>query len=408
MARNLLAAALLFAVAVASAAAPRRRTGLTPSPSPPPTRRRASGDRPAPPAPPAPPPSAAAAAAFAANFLDSDAAAGGGVALASPFAVGAPLSHARCPFDLSRGWRADDLSLRVTQLVPDGRMEEAWACSARMLEDVRAGRVAVSEDALAGLEVNEQILATLVAPRAANGMPAPRVYHNVLGASNGWPANSSDPLPPPPERGADPSIMQWDGVFSRAQCEAMVELFEASPQFDGNLFSNGRVQVNHAFKKAREVDVSSDAASDEQWAAVDRLLLATMTRLLAEYEARNPAVRDMRNPLADEGFRMKRYRNDGREHHAYHVDAGQEPFAAPRRVIAVLMYVNDVEEGGETVFLNQGRAVAPRCGRAVFFPAAFTHVHAGRRPVSGPKYVLANFIAIPQPPPPQGMQYVQG
>jgi hypothetical protein len=76
------------------------------------------------------------------------------------------------------------------------------------------------------------------------------------------------------------------------------------------------------------------------------------------------------------------------------------PYAHPRplflcvlsRVIAVLVYVNDVEEGGETVFLNQGVAVKPRCGRIILFPCSFTHVHAGRSPLSGAKYVVANFI----------------
>ena len=85
-------------------------------------------------------------------------------------------------------------------------------------------------------------------------------------------------------------------------------------------------------------------------------------------------------------------KNDGTEHHAYHVDSGQEPTCGPRRLIAVLIYLNNVTEGGETVFLNQGMAVTPRCGRVLFFPTTFNYIHAGRRPVSNYKYVVANFI----------------
>jgi hypothetical protein len=142
---------------------------------------------------------------------------------------------------------------------------------------------------------------------------------------------------------------------------------------------------------------------------------------LEEYEALNGAVRNLKNPLFDEGFRMKRYKNDGTEHHAYHVDSGQEPSCSPRRNIAVLIYLNEVREGGETVqgssrcifyifgkftfivsvhvctyfpqvFYNHGMAVQPKCGRVLFFPTSFTYVHAGRRPVSNYKYVVANFI----------------
>ena len=80
--------------------------------------------------------------------------------------------------------------------------------------------------------------------------------------------------------------------------------------------------------------------------------------------------------------------------HEYHADSGQEQRGDPVRVLAFLFYLNDVTEGGETVFLNQAVSIAPRCGRVALFPTAFTHVHAGRRPVSGSKYVVANYIRM--------------
>jgi len=368
----LLAAAAAAAVA---AAAPRSRSSSSPSsPSsssfsaaagggsapaaaeaPPSSRRRASGERGAP---------------------------------APAFRLGAPLSAARCPFPLD-DWRADEHSRLVTALVPEGHIEEAFACSKRIMADVREGAVEVTQDQRRDLEFNDEVLRVLVSPRQPGKR---RVYHNVFGLDSGIPANSSDPLPPPPAR--DPAIVVVDDVLSRAQCEALVSIFEASEHFEGNLYSDGQVKVNHAFKKAREFDISATAHTDAAWAAVDRLLLSALTRLLAEYEARVPVVRTLKNPLDDEGFRMKRYLNDGTEHHHYHADSGQEPLGAPRRIIAFLLYVNDVEVGGETVFLNQGVAVKPRCGRALLFPTAFTYVHAGRRPVSGPKYVVADFITL--------------
>ena len=81
-------------------------------------------------------------------------------------------------------------------------------------------------------------------------------------------------------------------------------------------------------------------------------------------------------------------------HHEYHADSGNEKRGDPVRVLAFLFYLNDVTEGGETVFLNQAVSIAPRCGRVALFPTAFTHVHAGRRPVSGRKYVVANYIRM--------------
>ena len=84
---------------------------------------------------------------------------------------------------------------------------------------------------------------------------------------------------------------------------------------------------------------------------------------------------------------MKRY-NDSSNQHTYHADST----ATSPRLLAVLIYLNEVEAGGETVFLNQGLAVKPKCGRVLVFPTAFTYIHAGRRPHKGRKYVVANFF----------------
>ena len=92
------------------------------------------------------------------------------------------------------------------------------------------------------------------------------------------------------------------------------------------------------------------------------------------------------------GFRLKWYKNDGTEHHNFHADSGQESEHGPRRLLAVLLYLNNVTVGGDTYFLNQGISIQPVCGRMVIFPTSFTFVHAGRRPISNDKYVIANFL----------------
>lgn len=44
------------------------------------------------------------------------------------------------------------------------------------------------------------------------------------------------------------------------------------------------------------------------------------------------------------------------------------------------------------LFVCTGIAVKPKCGRIIMFPTAFMYVHAGRRPISNYKYVVANFL----------------
>lgn len=60
------------------------------------------------------------------------------------------------------------------------------------------------------------------------------------------------------------------------------------------------------------------------------------------------------------------------------------------RVLAWMVYLNDVDEGGETEFLYQGLRVRPKAGRVVIWPGSFTHLHRGNPP-SNTKYVVTGW-----------------
>ena len=62
------------------------------------------------------------------------------------------------------------------------------------------------------------------------------------------------------------------------------------------------------------------------------------------------------------------------------------------RMMLVMLYLNDVEEGGETEFLYQSRRVEPKMGRLVFCPTQFTHTHRGNPPLKGNKYMMNGWL----------------
>ena len=62
------------------------------------------------------------------------------------------------------------------------------------------------------------------------------------------------------------------------------------------------------------------------------------------------------------------------------------------RQLSVVAFLNDVDEGGETVFPALDVTLKPKAGQLVLFPSAFTHVHESRPPVSGPKYTLVSWL----------------
>jgi len=74
-----------------------------------------------------------------------------------------------------------------------------------------------------------------------------------------------------------------------------------------------------------------------------------------------------------------------------HLDAG--PYN-PRAISAVL-YLNDVEEGGETYFDRFDSSISPVAGRLVIFPSTFPYSHEARNPKVGNKYAIVTWFAQP-------------
>jgi hypothetical protein len=67
---------------------------------------------------------------------------------------------------------------------------------------------------------------------------------------------------------------------------------------------------------------------------------------------------------------------------------------ALHRTLLFMFYLNDVEEGGQTEFYYQNKAISPKTGRMVIAPAYFTHTHRGCVPVSNDKYILTSWILL--------------
>jgi len=79
----------------------------------------------------------------------------------------------------------------------------------------------------------------------------------------------------------------------------------------------------------------------------------------------------------------------GEGFHDWHYENGGD---MPYRKLVTMLYLNTVEEGGETEFLYLHRRIQPLQGRLLIFPAGFTHTHRGNPPLRGEKYILTSWL----------------
>ncbi len=76
--------------------------------------------------------------------------------------------------------------------------------------------------------------------------------------------------------------------------------------------------------------------------------------------------------------------------HDWHYEASGKP--ENNRLLNVQLYLNTVNEGGETEFLYEQRREKAEQGKLLIYPSSMTHTHRGNTPLSNDKYILNGWI----------------
>ena len=90
-----------------------------------------------------------------------------------------------------------------------------------------------------------------------------------------------------------------------------------------------------------------------------------------------------------EGLKMKRIKPGGGFHN-WHFESTNVNI---KRKLVLQLYLNDIDEAGETEFLYQNKRLAPKKNRLLIFPADFTYTHRGNPPIGKTdKYILTTWL----------------
>jgi hypothetical protein len=169
----------------------------------------------------------------------------------------------------------------------------------------------------------------------------------------------------------------YDGALSADFCRNTIQRFENDPRKIRGLVGEGVYRPE--FKGTTEIDFNE---IPEGWQDVVSTISQNLKHHLRLYMKQwGRAFKDV--DITHEGFRMSRY--DPGEIFNWHSD---NIGSALSRVITAMWYLNDVDEGGETEYMWNGRAVKPVEGRMVLIPVGWTYYHRSAPPVTGPKYII--------------------
>jgi hypothetical protein len=179
----------------------------------------------------------------------------------------------------------------------------------------------------------------------------------------------------------------YEDAFTKEYCDSVIEYFEESIKAG---FGLTRHQQGNS--RLHKDDTQLYAHSELHVKHIGNHI-ATFNRVFWEniYPEYGQKFAALSGSDAHQNYAFKIQKTEvGQGYHVWHYESSTRD--STDRLLAWTLYLNDVEEGGETEFLYYPKRVKPKAGTFVLWPAGFTHTHRGNPPLSNTKYIVTGWI----------------
>jgi len=138
-----------------------------------------------------------------------------------------------------------------------------------------------------------------------------------------------------------------------------------------------------------KVSILSHSYDLAAWSYLGREFFGSMNNCVTDYLDTYSILKKDRFLLYD--LKVKKIPAGG-GFHAWHYENGSVISAT--RSFVVQLYLNTIEEAGETEFLYMSKRINAKQGRVVIFPAGYSHTHRGNPPIGQDKYIATSWGMI--------------
>jgi hypothetical protein len=191
----------------------------------------------------------------------------------------------------------------------------------------------------------------------------------------------------------DNFIMQYDNLFSAQECQMFIDSFNRMEKA-GFTISRQKEGTASNVKKDDQLyfsDLLSGMELDISDVAPSRMMLERFWNIVYPAYAEQYGIL---NSMATHTVRLTKIQKTeiGGGYHVWHNE--DDSPQNMRRMATFILYLNDVDEGGETEFLYYPKRVKAKQGRFILWPAGFTHTHRGNPPISNTKYIVTGWVEM--------------
>jgi len=189
----------------------------------------------------------------------------------------------------------------------------------------------------------------------------------------------------------------YENAFTPKECEDTIKLFEIYHKA-GYTYSRLQENINSLSSK-NDISATIAPSIELDWNTkfIDSFHKRFYDYIYPIYNIQYPILQSLQKHKSKHIKIQKTWPTQG-----YHVWHCEQDAILNDRLLAWTLYLNDVEEGGETEYLYQSLRIKPKTGTFTLFPAHFTHTHRGNPPLSGVKYIATGWIEFLNTPEPQG------
>lgn len=179
-----------------------------------------------------------------------------------------------------------------------------------------------------------------------------------------------------------PAVKVIDGAFNDCQ-DFIDEIMMEDGWSNGYIGSGENTRVNTDIRDVNVLILEGGFTAPLSWYVVSRGIMLHALDYARQY---GYTVKSMEQP------QVLHYSCDesARQFYKPHVDT--DYVGDHKRDFSAVLYLNTVEEGGDTVFNYFGAGVQPVEGRIVFFPANYAYMHEALPPVSNDKFAVVTWF----------------
>ena len=186
--------------------------------------------------------------------------------------------------------------------------------------------------------------------------------------------------------------MEFDDFYSKEECEKLIEIFERHSKLgltltriEGQGSSAVMVDDEQLFSadmvESLEVDLNNSSwvkDFDQKFWKYAYPPYAAKYGIINSMDPHGLRWMKIQKTLPAQGYHIWHCENMSKFHNG--------------RILTWILYLNDIEDGGESEWLYLSKRTPPKQGKLVLWPAGFTHTHRANPPLKDTKYILTGWV----------------